>query len=109
MFTVHGERTKLIEEILKISNFIKPGTANSTGMTYAMINLQQLRTVLQELVIVRGFKAEVLVGIFVHTIFVSILNNFVSSLFKDSKHLLQSKSQLARVVFVAYVGLAVFA
>ena len=63
VFTVHGERTKLIEEILKVSNFIKPGTANSTGMTYAMINLQQLRTVLQELVIVRGFKAEVLVEI----------------------------------------------
>lgn len=63
VFTVHGERTKLIEEILKVSNFIKPGTANSTGMTYAMINLQQLRTVLQELVIVRGFKAEVSVEI----------------------------------------------
>ena len=59
VFTLHGADTKHVTNLLHVDRTIKPGAANSTGIDFCMINLQQLRLLLQELIIVRGYKCEI--------------------------------------------------
>ena len=59
VFTLHGANTSLVMELLHVDRVNRPGSTNSTGLDYCMINLQQLRLLLQELIIVRGYKCEV--------------------------------------------------
>lgn len=60
-FTLHGKDTKFMSEILNIESTVRKGNGemNTTGMDWAMVNLVQLRQLLRELVIVRGFRVEI--------------------------------------------------
>jgi hypothetical protein len=60
-FTLHDSDTKCIKEILNIENVTNATEreVNTTSMDWAMINLVQLRQLLKELIIVKGFRVEI--------------------------------------------------
>jgi len=60
-FTVHGDDTRHMVEILQNENcIVKARTeANTTNMPWAMINLIQVRRLLRELVFIQGYRVEI--------------------------------------------------